>query len=73
MPDDQQQSHRRRDAEALTIIGAFFAVLAVMVLIGVVWFDRGDSLAVGAGAGLLLLVIGLGGVYVGRRLKRSLD
>ena len=70
MPDKTQQAHRKRDAEALTIIGFFFAVLAVLVLIGVVWHDRGRGLAVGIGAGVLLLTVGIGAVAIGVRLRR---
>ncbi|MBN1344708.1 MAG: hypothetical protein JXQ73_18595 [Phycisphaerae bacterium] len=66
-------SHRRRDAEAMTIIGGFLAILAALVLIGVVWNDEGLSLRVGIGAGALLMAVGLGGVFLGMRLRRVRD
>lgn len=69
-PATTRGEHRRRDAEALTIIGAFFALLAVLVLVGVIWHDRGPGLPVGIGAGLLLLLVGVGAVAIGRRLRR---
>lgn len=71
MSDDPQHTHRQRDAEALTIIGAFFAILAALVLIGVIMHHEGGDAAVGIGAGIILLVIGLGSVSIGRRLRRG--
>ncbi len=71
MSDDQQQMHRRRDAETLKIIGGFFAILAVLVLIGVIWHDSGEGLAVGIGAGVILLLIGLVSVRIGMHLGRG--
>ncbi len=68
--DETRQAHRKRDAEVLTIIGGFFALLALLVLIGVVWHDRGRGLAVGLGAGILLLAIGLGAIAIGLRFRR---
>lgn len=70
MPDDARESHRKRDAESLTIIGAFFALMAFLVLIGVVWHDRGVGLAVGIVAGLILMAVGVGAVLLGVRIKR---
>jgi hypothetical protein len=70
MPDDQQHVHRRRDAEALTIIGCFFVLLAGLVLIGVI-VHRDEGMAVGIGAGVLLMLIGAAAVYVGARLRRK--
>ncbi len=64
-------SHRRRDSEALTIIGGFFMLLAVLVLIGVVLeHEHQMGLIVGAIAGVLLLIIGGLTVYIGRRLSK---
>ncbi len=72
--NEQALAHRRRDAEALTIIGAFFAILAVMVLIGVVLHhELRAGLIVGLIAGVLLLAAGIGAVYIGIRLRRAPD
>ena len=70
--EETRQSHRRRDAEAITIIGAFFAVLALLVLIGVL-VHRSEGMAVGVCAGSLLLLIGLGSVWTGMRWRRGLQ
>jgi len=73
MPDDQKQTHRRRDAEVLTIIGSFLSILAVLVLIGTIFQGRGEGMVVGIGAGLLLLLIGLGAASLGLRWLRNPD
>lgn len=71
---EQARAHRRRDAEALTIIGAFFAVLSVMVLIGVVLHHEVRAgLIVGLIAGVLLLAAGIGAIRIGMRLRRDPD
>ncbi len=73
MPEDERQTHRRRDGEVLTIIGSFFAILAVLVLIGTIFQGHREGMVVGIGAGLLLLLIGLGAASLGRRWLRSPD
>lgn len=73
MPDDQKQTHRRRDAEVLTIIGSFLSILAVLVLIGTIFQGRGEGMVVGIGAGVLLLLIGLGTASLGLRWLRNPD
>jgi cell division protein FtsW (lipid II flippase) len=72
MSDDLRKSHKLRDAEAFAIIGAFFMVLATIVLFGVIRNDTGTSLLVGVLAGLLLMLVGAAGVVFGIRIKRSL-
>lgn len=69
--EDQRLSHRRRDAEALSIIGAFLSILAALVLVGVIMHRDGAGMKVGVVAGILLLVIGFVTVGIGLRLKRS--
>ncbi len=69
MPENNHEQHRERDAASLTIIGGFFAVLSVFVLIGTFFEDRIHAQVVNVAAGLILLLIGVGMLAFGRRLK----
>ena len=74
MPDDRHAEYRGRDAASLVIIGGFFVLLAVLVLLGS--FAAGgaevESAAriVNLAAGVILLLIGIALVFVSRRLRR---
>lgn len=69
MPDGQAQTQRRLEGDAFRLIGWFFIVQAVPVILGVLMYDHGMPLAVGLGAGILLLLLGGGGIALGRRFK----
>ena len=69
MPDNNHEQHRERDAASLTIIGGFFAILSVFVLIGTFFEDSYEGRVVNVAAGLILLLVGLGMLAFGRRLK----
>lgn len=68
MNADQLEQDRQRDAASLRMIGAFFTILAVLVLCGTWWaLDRPHAMWVNVGAGTILLVIGLAMLRIGRR------
>lgn len=70
-PETHESEARQRDALSLLMVGGFFALLAVMVLIGTWWtLERPRAAAVNVASGLLLLVIGLGMIAVGRAMRR---
>lgn len=69
MPDNNHEQHRERDAASFTIIGGFFAVLSVFVLIGTFFEDRGHGQIVNVAAGLILLIVGIVMLGLGRRLR----
>lgn len=67
MTDDS----RLRDAWSLLMVGGFFALLALLVLVGTWWtLERPRAAAVNVVAGLLLMAIGLGMIAAGRHLRR---
>ena len=70
MPDDRRQEHTRRDSESLVIIGSFFSLLAILVLIGTAWEEKGVGMGVAIAAGAILLLVGLAAVFIGLRLKK---
>lgn len=62
---------RQRDALSLLMVGGFFALLALLVLVGTWWtLERPRAAAVNVVAGMLLLGIGLGMMAAGRRLRK---
>lgn len=72
LPTQTQIENRDRDASSFLLLGTFFTVLAVLVLLGTLWtLDRPRPMVVNLIAGSLLLTIGLTTLWVGRRLKRS--
>jgi len=70
MPEDRRDQHTRRDGESLIIMGSFFAVLALLVLVGTFFEAQEMAMAVSLVAGGLLLLIGIGAVLFGLRLRR---
>lgn len=60
-------SPNRRDAEILTVLGAFLVVLAVPVLIGTLWAEGTVPRLVNVAAGLIIGGIGGGMIWRGRR------
>lgn len=72
MSDDAQNNFRQRDAASLLILGSFFVLLAVLVLIGSLWaVGRTHALIVNLGAGAALLIAGIALVTVSFRLRRE--
>lgn len=69
MSEEQRGEHRQRDSESLLIMGAFLIVLAVLVLFGVT-VEEGMPALVSAVAGIVLLGIGLGAVFLGLRFRK---
>ncbi len=68
---DSTPSFASRDAWVLTLLGSFFAVFGVLVLIGLCWPQTSAEKLVTVISGTALLVIGAGGLWLGRRLKRN--
>ncbi len=63
--------HRSRDAASLLLMGAFFAVMGLLVLVGSFWAaERFRAMVVNTGAGVILSAIGIGMLYWGWRLRR---
>jgi len=73
MSDPRQSELRERDAASMKLLGGFFCVLAVLVLIGSIWSTgRPHAMVVNIGAGTLMLVVGSGMLWIGTRLRRPL-
>ena len=71
MNQSDPKEHRARDAATLLVIGSFFALLAVLVLLGSFWAEELDfPVVVNVAAGVLLMLVGLGMVLMSRRLRR---
>ncbi len=70
-PGPDPANHARRDGEALLIMGVFFAVLAVAVLVGTAWNAPGKGRVVNVVSGLVLLAIAAVAAWIGRRLRRK--
>jgi uncharacterized integral membrane protein len=71
MKDDIQSEHQQRDAESFIIIGSFFVILAIIVLIGTIWSETVPAAVINVSSGVILLAIGLGGVFWGLHIKRK--
>ena len=65
MPD-----HARRDGDGLVVMGVFIALLAMADLVGMFWTTASEDRIVTLAAGFILLAIGIGAVWLGRRLRR---
>lgn len=70
-PTPGAANHARRDGEALLIMGVFFAVLAVAVLVGTAWNEPGKGRVVNVVSGLVLLGIAALAAWTGRHLRRK--
>ena len=70
-PSEQTKiEHTKRESESLTIVGGFLIYLSVIVLIAAFMQAPGHARWVNLGASLVLMCIGLGMVFGGRRLRR---
>lgn len=69
---DSNEENRARDATSFLLLGSFFSVLAILVLVGTLWtLDRPRAMLVNLIAGGVLLGIGLIMLYFGRRVQRA--
>lgn len=72
MDPNVHRENMRRDAESLLMKGAFFTFLGVPVLIGTFWAKTSHAATVNVGAGVLLLIVGLGFIMKGFRIRSVL-
>jgi hypothetical protein len=68
---ESRAGERRRDAASLWIIGGFFMVFSLLVLLGLCWEERLHGIVVNLGAGLALLAVGLVMVLAALRLSKK--
>ena len=72
MSPSSQSEHRQRDSASLLVLGAFFMLMGILVVMGPLWVDGFDfpqlvnMLAAGA-----LFLTGLGMCEIGRRGRRA--
>ena len=65
--------YRQRDAASFLMLGAFFAVMGSLVLVGTLWtLERMHAMVVNLVAGVILLAIGLAMLALGARARRRL-
>jgi len=62
---ERRETYRRRDSDSLFVMGIFFTVLSVAVLVGSFWADGTKALVVNLFSGGILLAIGAGSVAYG--------
>ena len=75
-PKLDQTDHAERDAASLRILGFFFTVLGLLVLVGTYWTPRDENMRatiVNAVSGGVLTAIGAGTLYISRRKKPTDD
>ena len=72
MSQSDRKAHRARDAATLLVLGAFFTVLSVLVLLGSFWSEKLDfPVVVNIASGVLLMVVGLGMSLMSWHLRRQ--
>lgn len=75
-PKLDQTDHAERDAASIKILGFFFTVLGLLVLIGTYWAIRDENTRatiVNAASGGILTAIGVGMLFIFRRKKPTDD
>jgi hypothetical protein len=70
MPDNQQKQHAKRDAETFIMMGIFFLIMAVLLLIGMAWESMGPGMIVGLASGGVLLLVAAACMAIALFLKR---
>ncbi len=72
MSDNPETDGRQRDGQTFTVLGLFFAVMGGLVLIGTFGaVGKTSAVVVSVTSGLVLLMIGIGMSWFGRRLTRG--
>lgn len=71
MSERMTDDNRRRDSVSLLIIGTFFALFSVLVLIGTFWEHRTRAIIVNIASGLALMLVGIGMALYGYWLRRA--
>lgn len=72
MSETQHREFRGRDASTLSIIGSFFALLAVLVVCGTFFGEaRLAARLINVAAAGVLFLIGLGMIFSARRIRRG--
>ena len=72
--DNMHEVGKRRDAGSLKIVGCFFVVLGSLVLLGTISArDDQRGMIVNFCSGALIVVIGIGMLWISRRIRASLD
>ena len=66
---ERRETYRRRDSDSLFVMGIFFTVLSLAVLVGSLWADGTKALVVNLFSGGILLAIGVGSVLYGVSAK----
>ena len=71
---DSEVGHRDRDSMSLKILGLFFSVLALLVLLGTLWsLNNPRAIVVNLVCGSVLLLVGIGMVAVSRKVARGTE
>lgn len=71
---DPLVEQKQRDAMTFVLLGGFFTVMSLLVLIGTLWtFARPHAMVVNLVAGLILLVIGGAMLGYGAHKRRLAD
>ena len=71
MQEHELAELRRRDAGTLAVLGIFFCVLGVLVVIGTYWtIGHTHAMIVNLGAGLATISVGVAMLLVSARLRK---
>lgn len=72
MSENPETDGRQRDGQTLVVLGIFFSVMGGLVLIGTFGaLGKASAVVVSVTSGAVLLLIGLGMSWMGRRLSRN--
>ena len=63
--------YRRRDADSLFVMGCFFTVLSIAVLVGTFWAEDAQARLVNVVSGAVLFLLGIGAAAYGLSVKRK--
>ncbi len=70
--NDQQNGNRQRDVMTLRVLGSFFAIMGVLVLIGTYKaVGNPAAMVVNIASGVVLGIIGIGMIQISRRMSRQ--
>lgn len=72
MTQTSTQQYRSRDAASFLVMGSFFVVLALLVLLGTFWSeDFSFPVVLNVVSGVVLLLVGLGLLTLARRVLQG--